>query len=110
MEKLKIFVGFFSCILFIFLLHSCSPLAEEGKFESNKVNILTSKLSQQPEKPDSEEKEEDNSEEEGDNEEEEEEDNNEEENDALDVEPVGQEFDGSETPEAGDHPITRDLY
>lgn len=110
MWKIENFIIFCLCLLFVFLFHNCAPLAKKGSFEEIGIKVFGSE-SPQENGEEGDEGKEDNKEDnkdttnEGDGDKEDDEDKNGED----DIEPVGKEFDGSETPEAGNTPITRKL-
>lgn len=110
MGKVKFIVFLSLCFLFVLFFHNCAPLTEQGNFKEAGVNVFNSGSPTTQEKVNDdnngeEEKEDDGSE------------GNDEENNDLDdedtetpAEPIGEEFDGSETPEGGGTPVTRGLY
>ena len=111
MWKVKTFT--FVCLFFLFILlfHNCAPLTEQGNFKEADINVFNSEdPGTQPGA--------DNDDGTGDEERDDETDTTKDETDTTKDdkdndepdEPIGEEFDGSETPESGGTPITRGLY
>ena len=114
MEKIRVFIFCCLCFLFVFLFYNCAPLAEPGSFKTTDINVLNSESpkgnagDKDANSNNNEEGEGDKDEDQGDNDENENQDPEEDENDTA--EPIGEEFNGSETQEVGGTPITRGLY
>lgn len=113
MSRLKVFIFFCLGFLFTLFFYNCAPLTEQGNFKETDINVFNSENpGTKPSDDDTEDEDDDQEKEpppaEDDDEDDEEEDDEEE--DDEDDEPIGEEFDGSETPESGGTPITRGLY
>ncbi len=111
MSRLKAFIFFCFCFLFTLFFYNCAPLTEQGNFKETDINVFNSEnpgTTRTEGDGDTKDESDDEDDEESDSTEEDDEDDEDDEDE--DDEPVGDEFDGSETPESGGTPITRDLY
>ena len=109
MGKVKFIVFLSLCFLFVLSFHNCAPLTEQGNFKEAGINVFNSESPTTRAKVNDDNNAEEEKKDDGSDNDEENDDPDDEDTETP-AEPIGEEFDGSETPEEGGTPVTRGLY
>lgn len=104
----------FLFLLFCFFFHNCAPLVAKGGFVEGGITVSGAASTDDTDDDEDDDENDDTGDSDGggagDDDEDEDDNDDEDDEDDEDEEPIGEEFDGTETEEGGRAPVTRSLH